>query len=179
MEQYLNIKNKYKDALLFYRMGDFYELFFDDAIIASEALDIALTKRGKSNGKDIPMCGVPFHSADNYLPKLIKKGFNVAVCEQIETAEEAKLNLKKGPLKREVIRVISPGTLTEDILLERKYNNYFHLRDLSMTGLHCDFQVVECNPIFENLYQLVQNKYHNDCDNPLVLLLNHFFHPTK
>ncbi len=124
MEQYLNIKNKYKDALLFYRMGDFYELFFDDAVIASEALDIALTKRGKSNGKDIPMCGVPFHSADNYLPKLIKKGFNVAVCEQTETAEEAKLNLKKGPLKREVIRVISPGTLTEDNLLERKNNNY-------------------------------------------------------
>ena len=124
MEQYLNIKNKYKDALLFYRMGDFYELFFEDAIVASEALDIALTKRGKSNGKDIPMCGVPFHSADNYLPKLIKKGFNVAVCEQTETAEEAKLNLKKGPLKREVVRIISPGTLTEDNLLQRKNNNY-------------------------------------------------------
>ena len=72
MEQYLNIKNQHKDALLFYRMGDFYELFFEDAVVASEALDIALTKRGKSNGKDIPMCGVPFHSADNYLPKLIK-----------------------------------------------------------------------------------------------------------
>ncbi len=124
MEQYLNIKNKYKDALLFYRMGDFYELFFEDAIIASEALDIALTKRGKSNGKDIPMCGVPFHSADNYLPKLIKKGFNVAVCEQTETPEEAKLNSKKGPLKREVVRIISPGTLTEDSLLQRKNNNY-------------------------------------------------------
>ena len=75
-------------------MGDFYEPFFEDAIIV-QTLDIALTKRGKSNGKDIPMCGVPFHSADNYLPKLIKKGFNVAVCEQTETAEEAKLNLKK------------------------------------------------------------------------------------
>ncbi len=124
MEQYLNIKNKYKDVLLFYRMGDFYELFFDDAIIASEALDIALTKRGKSNGKDIPMCGIPFHSADNYLPKLIKKGFNVAVCEQTETAEEAKVNLNKGPLKREVVRIISPGTLTEDNLLKRKNNNY-------------------------------------------------------
>ena len=124
MEQYLNIKNKYKDALLFYRMGDFYELFFEDAIVASDALDIALTKRGKSNGKDIPMCGVPFHSADNYLPKLIKKGFNVAICEQTETAEEAKLNLKKGPLKREVVRIISPGTLTEDNLLQRKNNNY-------------------------------------------------------
>ena len=124
MEQYLNIKNKYKDALLFYRMGDFYELFFEDAVIASEALDIALTKRGKSNGKDIPMCGVPFHSADNYLPKLIKKGFNVAVCEQTETAEEAKIRSQKGPLKREVVRIISPGTLTEDNLLQRKNNNY-------------------------------------------------------
>ena len=124
MEQYLNIKNRHKDSLLFYRMGDFYELFFDDAVIASEALDIALTKRGKSNGKDVPMCGIPFHSADNYLPKLIKKGFNVAVCEQTETPEEAKRNQKKGPLKREVVRIISPGTLTEDNLLQRKNNNY-------------------------------------------------------
>ena len=124
MEQYLKIKNQHKDALLFYRMGDFYELFFEDAIVASQALDITLTKRGKSNGKDIPMCGVPFHSADNYLPKLIKKGFNVAVCEQTETSEEAKIKLKKGPLKREVVRIISPGTLTEDNLLERKTNNF-------------------------------------------------------
>ena len=124
MEQYLKIKNQHKDALLFYRMGDFYELFFEDAVLASQALDIALTKRGKSNGKDIPMCGVPFHSADNYLPKLIKKGFNVAVCEQTETSEEAKIKLKKGPLKREVVRIISPGTLTEDNLLERKTNNF-------------------------------------------------------
>ena len=124
MEQYLKIKNQHKDALLFYRMGDFYELFFEDAIVASQALDITLTKRGKSNGKDIPMCGVPFHSADNYLPKLIKKGFNVAVCEQTETSEEAKIKSKKGPLKREVVRIISPGTLTEDNLLERKTNNF-------------------------------------------------------
>ena len=124
MEQYLKIKNKHRDALLFYRMGDFYELFFEDAIVASKALDITLTKRGKSNGKDIPMCGVPFHSADNYLPKLIRKGFNVAVCEQTETPEQAKQYSKKGPLKREVIRVISPGTLTEDNLLERNKNNF-------------------------------------------------------
>ena len=124
MEQYLNIKNKHKDTLLFYRMGDFYELFFEDAVIASEALEIALTKRGKSNGQDIPMCGVPFHSADNYLPKLIKKGFNVAICEQTETPEEAKLRSQKGPLKREVVRIISPGTLTEDNLLKRKNNNF-------------------------------------------------------
>ena len=124
MAQFLDVKSHYQDFLLFYRMGDFYELFFEDAVVASQALDIALTKRGKSNGKEIPMCGVPFHSADNYLPKLIKKGFNVAVCEQTETAEEAKIKLKKGPLKREVVRIISPGTLTEDNLLERKTNNF-------------------------------------------------------
>ena len=124
MEQYLKIKNQHKDSLLFYRMGDFYELFFDDAVVASKILDIALTKRGKSNGTDIPMCGVPFHSADNYLPKLIKKGFNVAVCEQTETPEEAKINFKKGPLNREVVRIISPGTLTEDNLLEKTSNNF-------------------------------------------------------
>ena len=124
MEQYLTIKNQHQDALLFYRMGDFYELFFEDAVAASQALDITLTKRGKSNGTDIPMCGVPFHSADNYLPKLIKKGFNVAVCEQTETVEEAKKNARKGPLKREVVRIISPGTLTEDSLLDKKVNNF-------------------------------------------------------
>ena len=124
IEQYLSIKNKYKDVLLFYRMGDFYELFFDDAVIASKALDITLTKRGRANGMDIPMCGVPFHSADNYLPRLIKKGFNVAVCEQTETPEQVKASGKKGPLKREVVRIISPGTITEDNLLESTTNNF-------------------------------------------------------
>ena len=124
IEQYLSIKNQYKDVLLFYRMGDFYELFFDDAVIASKALDITLTKRGTANGIDIPMCGVPFHSADNYLPRLIKKGFNVAVCEQTETPEQVKASGKKGPLKREVVRIISPGTITEDNLLESTTNNF-------------------------------------------------------
>ena len=124
IEQYLSIKNQYKDVLLFYRMGDFYELFFDDAVIASKALDITLTKRGRANGMDIPMCGVPFHSADNYLPRLIKKGFNVAVCEQTETPEQVKASGKKGPLKREVVRIISPGTITEDNLLESTTNNF-------------------------------------------------------
>ena len=124
IEQYLSIKNKHKDVLLFYRMGDFYELFFEDAIIASKALDITLTKRGKTNGQNIPMCGVPFHAADNYLPRLIKKGFNVAVCEQTETPEQAKARGTKGPLKREVVRIISPGTITEDNLLESKANNF-------------------------------------------------------
>ena len=80
--QYLKIKSEYEECLLFYRMGDFYELFFEDAVQASKTLDIHLTKRGKYNGEDIPMCGVPFHAADSYLSKLIRKGYKVAVCEQ-------------------------------------------------------------------------------------------------
>jgi len=90
MAQYLEIKEGYPDALLFYRMGDFYELFFDDAAAAAEALDIALTKRGKHEGADIPMCGVPVHAAEGYLLTLIRKGFRVAVCEQLESPAEAK-----------------------------------------------------------------------------------------
>ncbi|MCB1349690.1 MAG: DNA mismatch repair protein MutS, partial [Maritimibacter sp.] len=90
MAQYLEIKEAHRDALLFYRMGDFYELFFDDAVAAAEALDIALTKRGKHLGDDIPMCGVPVHAAEGYLLTLIRKGFRVAVCEQMEDPAEAK-----------------------------------------------------------------------------------------
>ena len=93
MSQYMEIKSDYSEALLFYRMGDFYELFFEDAKVASSALDIALTKRGKHSGEDIPMCGVPHHSAENYIYTLINKGFPVAICEQMESPEEAK---KKG-----------------------------------------------------------------------------------
>ncbi|MDK3161225.1 hypothetical protein QPK87_32405 [Kamptonema cortianum] len=122
MAQYLNIKSQHQDALLFYRMGDFYELFFEDAILASKALDIALTKRGKGqDGEDIPMCGVPFHASDNYLARLIRQGFRVAICEQTESAES---RTTKGPLKRDVIRIITPGTLTEEGLLEASQNNF-------------------------------------------------------
>ena len=90
MAQYLEIKARHENAILFYRMGDFYEMFFDDAVAAADALEIALTKRGKHNGEDIPMCGVPFHSAEGYLLALIRKGFRVAVCEQLESPAEAK-----------------------------------------------------------------------------------------
>ena len=124
MAQYMEIKSQHKDALLFYRMGDFYEMFFDDAVEASEALDIALTKRGKTNNMDIPMCGVPVHAADQYLQLLIRKGFRVAVCEQTEDPSEAKKRGNKAIVKREVIRVITPGTLTEDSLLTANQNNY-------------------------------------------------------
>ena len=95
MAQYMSVKARHPDALLFYRMGDFYELFFDDAIRASETLDITLTKRGKTDGAEIPMCGVPFHSMEPYLAKLIRSGFKVAICEQTETPDEAKERAKR------------------------------------------------------------------------------------
>lgn len=124
MMQYLDIKQAHSDCLLFYRMGDFYELFYDDAVQAAAALDIALTKRGQNNGEPIPMAGVPVHSHELYLLKLIEKGFRVAVCEQTETPEQAKARGAKGPLKRGVVRIITPGTLTEESLLIPKKANY-------------------------------------------------------
>ncbi|QUJ78072.1 DNA mismatch repair protein MutS [Sulfitobacter albidus] len=124
MAQYLEIKAGYPDALLFYRMGDFYELFFDDAVAAAEALDIALTKRGKHDGADIPMCGVPVHAAEGYLLTLIRKGFRVAVGEQLETPAEAKKRGHKSVVKRDVVRLVTPGTLTEESLLEARRHNY-------------------------------------------------------
>ncbi|MCX7565902.1 DNA mismatch repair protein MutS [Sulfitobacter sp. F26169L] len=124
MAQYLEIKSGYPDALLFYRMGDFYELFFDDAVAAAEALDIALTKRGKHDGADIPMCGVPVHAAEGYLLTLIRKGFRVAVGEQLETPAEAKKRGHKSVVNRDVVRLVTPGTLTEESLLEARRHNY-------------------------------------------------------
>jgi DNA mismatch repair protein MutS len=124
MAQYLAIKAEHRDALLFYRMGDFYELFFEDAAAAAEALDIALTQRGTHDGKPIPMCGVPVHSAEGYLLQLIRKGFRVAVCEQMEDPAEAKKRGSKAVVRREVVRVVTPGTLTEDGLLEARQHNY-------------------------------------------------------
>src|SRR6266446_7296452 len=120
MAQYLEIKGAHQDYLLFYRMGDFYGLFFEDAAKAAAALDIALTKRGRHLGEDIPMCGVPVHAAEAYLEKLIRKGFRVAVCEQMEDPEIARKRGAKSPVKRDVIRLVTPGTLTEDSLLDAR-----------------------------------------------------------
>jgi len=120
MAQYLEIKAQHPGCLLFYRMGDFYELFFEDAVAAAGALDIALTKRGQHQGEDIPMCGVPVHSHEAYLSRLIRKGFRVAVCEQMEDPAEAKKRGSKSVVKRGVIRVVTPGTITEDSLLEAR-----------------------------------------------------------
>ncbi len=124
MMQYLAIKKDARDALLFYRMGDFYELFFDDAVKAAGALDIALTKRGQHGGEDIPMCGVPFHAYEGYLAKLIRAGFNVAICEQMESPEEAKKRGSKSVVAREIVRTVTPGTIVEDSLLDARSNNF-------------------------------------------------------
>jgi DNA mismatch repair protein MutS len=150
MEQFIEIKSANMDSLLFYRMGDFYELFFDDAETASRALGITLTKRGKHLGQDIPMCGVPVHAADEYLSKLISLGYRVAVCEQMEDPAEAKKRGSKSVVKRDVVRLVTPGTITEEKLLEPGEASYLmtlaRLRGVSglalawvdiSTGLFC------------------------------------------
>lgn len=113
IQQYLKIKSQYPDILLFYRMGDFYELFFDDAKNAAELLDITLTARGKSNGDSIPMAGVPYHAAEGYIAKIVKKGLSVAICEQIGDPSTS-----KGPVERQVTRIITPATVSEEAFLD-------------------------------------------------------------
>src|SRR6195952_5317125 len=124
MEQYLEIKAGHPGLLLFYRMGDFYELFFEDAEIASKTLGIVLTKRGKHQGMDIPMCGVPVERSEDYLHRLINAGHRVAVCEQTENPAEARARGNKSVVRRGVVRLVTPGTLTEDTLLDARTNNY-------------------------------------------------------
>jgi len=132
MAQYLAIKAAHADCLLFYRMGDFYELFFNDAVRAAAALDIALTKRGRHQGEDIPMCGVPVHAAETYLHRLIASGFRVAICEQTEDPAEARRRGGKAVVAREVTRIVTPGTLTEDTLLDARGAS--HLAALARAG---------------------------------------------
>src|SRR6201993_143436 len=124
MAQYLAVKHAHPEHLLFYRMGDFYELFFEDAVKAASALSIALTKRGKHDGGDIPMCGVPVHAAEGYLAKLIRQGFKVAVCEQLEDPAEARKRGSKAVVRRDVVRIVTPGTLTEENLLDARSHNF-------------------------------------------------------
>ncbi|MGD8712496.1 MAG: DNA mismatch repair protein MutS, partial [Thiohalophilus sp.] len=118
MQQYLQIKAEHPDILLFYRMGDFYELFYDDARRAAELLDITLTRRGQSAGEPIPMAGVPYHAVESYLARLVRLGQSIAICEQIGDPATS-----KGPVKREVVRIITPGTLTDEALLEDRRDN--------------------------------------------------------
>ena len=118
MQQYLRIKATQAETLLFYRMGDFYELFFDDAKKAARLLDITLTARGQSAGSPIPMAGIPYHAAENYIARLLKQGESIAICEQIGDPAKA-----KGPVERQVVRVITPGTVTDEALLEDRKDN--------------------------------------------------------
>ena len=119
MRQYLHTKEKYKDCILLYRLGDFYEMFFDDAIIASKELELTLTGRDCGLSERAPMCGVPYHAVDTYVSRLISKGYKVAICEQLTSPKD-----QKGVLDRDVIRVISAGTIIEDSILDDKKNNY-------------------------------------------------------
>ena len=119
IKQYLSIKEKYSDAILFYRMGDFYEMFFEDAELASRLLEITLTSRNKKDESPIPMCGVPHRSAQNYIARLIEQGYKVAICDQIEDPA-----LAKGLVKRDVVRVITPGMIVDNELLDEKSDNY-------------------------------------------------------
>ena len=124
LAHYIETKRSHPDCLLFYRMGDFYELFLDDAVTAAAALDITLTKRGQHAGQDVPMCGVPVHAYDAYLSRLVRQGYKVAICEQVEDPAEAKKRGGKSLVKREVVRIVTPGTVTEDALLDARRNNH-------------------------------------------------------
>ena len=119
MQQYLKIKSEYDDCLLFFRLGDFYEMFFDDAKEASRVLEITLTKRDVKKENPIPMCGVPYHSADNYIETLINNGYKVAICEQMEDPKQT-----KGMVRREVVRIVTPGTVMDQNGMDEKKNNY-------------------------------------------------------
>ena len=129
MQNYLDKKAEYQDCILFYRLGDFYEMFYDDAILASRELEITLTGRACGTEEKAPMCGVPFHSAETYISRLISKGYKVAICEQLEDPKEA-----KGIVKRDVVRVVTPGTVIENNMLEEKKNNY--IMSIVKKGIH-------------------------------------------
>src|SRR5271170_5592184 len=129
MQQYLRVKAEHPDKLVFYRMGDFYELFFDDALRAAPLLDITLTARGQSAGAPIPMAGVPFHAVDSYLARLVRKGESVAICEQLGDPAAS-----KGPVERQVVRIITPGTLTDAALLDERADTL--LSAVAQDGAH-------------------------------------------
>ncbi|HAM80418.1 DNA mismatch repair protein MutS [Ornithinibacillus bavariensis] len=142
MEQYLKIKADYQDAFLFFRLGDFYEMFFEDAIKASRELEIVLTKRDGGQDEPIPMCGVPYHSATNYIRTLVEKGYKVAICEQVEDPKTA-----KGVVKREVVQLITPGTVMDSTMLNERNNNFIaslsHFKDGSFVVVYCDLSTGE------------------------------------
>ena len=141
MQQYLDIKQQYRDCILFFRLGDFYEMFFDDAVTASKAMEVTLTGKNCGMEEKAPMCGVPYHAADTYIAKLIEKGYKVAVCEQTEDPAAA-----TGIVKREVIRIVTPGTVVNQGMLDEKENNYLASVYASKDGAaltYCDISTGE------------------------------------
>ena len=158
MAQYFEIKSQYPGALLFFRLGDFYEMFFDDAKIASEELDLVLTGKDCGQEERAPMCGVPFHSADNYIAKLVSRGYKVAICEQIEDPK-----LVKGLVKRDVIRIITPGTVIESNMLDDTVNNYLcSICKGEKESPHKSWSVSTTSP---QILQRLQNKTFENCSN--------------
>jgi DNA mismatch repair protein MutS len=136
MEQYFQIKQNYPDTLLFFRLGDFYEMFFDDAKTASKELELVLTGRDCGQEERAPMCGVPFHSADSYIAKLVSRGYKVAICEQVEDPATA-----KGIVKRDVVRIVTPGTVIESNMLDESKNNY--LASVFLTDKNCGLAFID------------------------------------
>ena len=146
MQQYFEIKEQYSDYLLFFRLGDFYELFFDDAILGSKELELTLTGRSCGQDEKAPMCGVPYHSADTYIAKLVERGYRVAICEQVEDPA-----LAKGIVKREVIKIITPGTVTNQSMLNENETNYLagiYIGRETTAIAYCDISTGELNATF-------------------------------
>ena len=133
MQQYMRIKEQYKDAILFFRLGDFYEMFYDDAKLVSSELDLTLTGKDCGQNERAPMCGIPYHSCDSYIARLVSKGYKIAMCDQVENPAQA-----KGVVKREVVRVITPGTIMEECMLDESQNNYI----CSINGFFEKFSVL-------------------------------------
>ena len=154
MRQYFEVKDRYRDCIMFFRLGDFYEMFFEDAIVASKTLEIALTGRECGMEERAPMCGIPFHSSQNYISKLVENGYKVAICEQVED-----VNASKGIVKRDVVRVITPGTVLEGSLLENKKNNYLlavYTKDNKIGISYTDISTGEVNSTHLNEDKLVE-----------------------
>lgn len=143
MQQYMEIKERYKDAILFFRLGDFYEMFFDDALTASKELEITLTGRSCGLEEKAPMCGVPFHAADNYISRLVEKGYKVAICEQVEEASKT-----KDIVKRDVVRVITPGTILDSNILDEKSNNYLCCIYMNEEGIGISYVDISTGELF-------------------------------
>ncbi|WP_202710931.1 DNA mismatch repair protein MutS [Sporosalibacterium faouarense] len=180
MQQYMDIKNKNKDSILFFRLGDFYEMFFDDALLASRELEIALTGRECGQEEKAPMCGVPYHSADSYISKLVKKGYNVAICEQVEDPSQA-----KGIVKRDVVRIITPGTITDVKVLDEKDNNYLCCVYMNENGCGISYVDISTGDLFTT--DLIDNM--SSASNLLIdelakigpteIIANEFFYKKK